>query len=137
MARIYTAKIQERDGVETYTAQIQKNGAGWIGRIREIPKVNCEKRTKKELLDTLEIEFHKILEANADAWDKQFEEDVKTGRLDHLGKKAREDFRAGRCTESIKRPQKYFQGRIERIRERIREKLREREITEDSDNPKL
>ena len=28
MARIYTAKIQERDGVETYTAQIQKNGAG-------------------------------------------------------------------------------------------------------------
>ena len=99
MAQIYTAQIQERDGVETYTAQIQKNGEKWIGRIREIPEVNCQKRTKKELLDTLEIELHQILEANADAWDKQFEEDVKAGRLDHLGKKAREDFRAGRCTD--------------------------------------
>ena len=99
MARIYTAKIQERDGVETYTVQIQKNGERWIGRIRELPEVNGQKRTKKELLDTLEIELHKILEANADAWDKQFEKDVKAGRLDHLGKKAREDFRAGRCTD--------------------------------------
>ena len=99
MARMYIAKIQERDGVETYTAQIEKNGEGWIGRIREIPEVNCQKRTKKALLDTLEIELHEILEANADAWDKQFEEDVKAGKLDHLGKKAREDFRTGRCTD--------------------------------------
>lgn len=33
-----------------------------------------------------------------DQWDKRFEADVKTGKLDHLARKADEDFEAGRCT---------------------------------------
>ena len=33
----------------------------------------------------------------ADQWDKQFEADVASGRLDHLARKADEDFEAGRC----------------------------------------
>ena len=35
-------------------------------------------------------------EAEADAWDKQIEEDVKAGRLDHLIAEARADIKAGR-----------------------------------------
>ena len=33
-----------------------------------------------------------------DRWDRQIEEDIKTGRLDAAGKRADEDFETGRCT---------------------------------------
>jgi hypothetical protein len=33
----------------------------------------------------------------ADAWDREFEADVKAGKLDALGKEADADFEAGRC----------------------------------------
>ena len=99
MNRIQTAKIQERDGVEIYTAHIQKNGDGWIGWMPEIPEVKCEENTKESLLETIEDKLHEVLEARADAWDKQIEEDIQAGRLDHLGDKALEDLRAGRCKD--------------------------------------
>jgi hypothetical protein len=38
-------------------------------------------------------------EFDAEAWDKQFEEDVKAGRLDALADEALRDLREGRCTE--------------------------------------
>ncbi len=38
-------------------------------------------------------------EFDAKVWDKQFEEDVKLGKLDHLANQAIADFRAGDCTE--------------------------------------
>jgi hypothetical protein len=34
----------------------------------------------------------------ADQWDRQIEEDIKAGRLNAAGKRADEDFEAGRCT---------------------------------------
>ena len=34
----------------------------------------------------------------ADRWDRQIEADIKAGRLDAAGKRADEDFKAGRCT---------------------------------------
>ncbi|MFH1007555.1 MAG: hypothetical protein V1800_08650 [Candidatus Latescibacterota bacterium] len=36
---------------------------------------------------------------DAEVWDKQFENDVKSGKLDHLANQAIADFRAGRCKE--------------------------------------
>ena len=38
-------------------------------------------------------------EFDADAWDRQFEEDVAAGRLDALAEEALEDLREGRCTD--------------------------------------
>jgi len=38
-------------------------------------------------------------EFEADAWDRQIEEDAAAGRLDALADEALEDFRAGRCTD--------------------------------------
>ena len=41
--------------------------------------------------------FHAWFEEfDAQAWDKQFEEDAKSGRLDKIGKKAIEDFNKGK-----------------------------------------
>ena len=38
-------------------------------------------------------------EYDAEVWDKQFEEDVKAGRLDHLAQQAINDLKAGKCKE--------------------------------------
>ena len=38
-------------------------------------------------------------EFDAKVWDKQFEDDVKSGRLDRLANQAIADFRAGKCKE--------------------------------------
>ena len=40
-------------------------------------------------------------EFDAEAWDKQFEEDVAAGRLDALADEALSDSREGRCTDSV------------------------------------
>ena len=36
---------------------------------------------------------------DAEAWDRQFEQDAREGRLDHLADEALEDLRGGRCTD--------------------------------------
>ena len=48
----------------TYTALIQKRGEWWVGRIQEIPSVNCQEKTRDELLDTLKTTLGEILEIN-------------------------------------------------------------------------
>jgi len=40
-----------------------------------------------------------FVEFDAADWDRQFEEDVRAGRLDALAQEALEDLRAGRTTE--------------------------------------
>ena len=39
-----------------------------------------------------------FLEFEADAWDRQIEQDAKAGKLDALARKALEDYAAGRTT---------------------------------------
>ncbi len=51
---------------QTYTAQIQHSGEWWIGWVREIPGVNCQERTREELLETLKITLLEALELNAE-----------------------------------------------------------------------
>lgn len=99
MEQIQTIKIQHLDYGDTYTVHIQKNGTVWIGWVEEHPKVRCEEHTKEALLKNLGSTLYETLEANWEAWDKQLEEDVKTGKLDHLLKKVDENFKAGRYYE--------------------------------------
>jgi hypothetical protein len=40
-----------------------------------------------------------FVEFDAEVWDRQFEEDVRAGRLDDLAKEALDDYREGRTTE--------------------------------------
>jgi hypothetical protein len=40
---------------QTYTAVVKQSGAWWIGWIEEVPGVNCQERTREELLETLRI----------------------------------------------------------------------------------
>jgi predicted RNase H-like HicB family nuclease len=46
----------------TYTAVIKQAGAWWIGWVEEVPGVNCQERTREELLETLRITLAEALE---------------------------------------------------------------------------
>ena len=96
MEEIKTVEIQDKVFEETYTAHIQRNKTNWLGWIPEVPKVKCEEPTEEVLLKTLEKRLHEALVAEEEAWEKQFEEDVKAGKLDNLRKEALEDVKAGR-----------------------------------------
>ena len=99
MKPIQTFKFQNPEYGDIYTAQLQKNGNGWIGWIQEHPKVKCEEHTKTALLKTLKNKLYETLEADWEAWDRQLEEDIKAGKLDQFAEETLEDLRAGRCTD--------------------------------------
>ncbi len=102
MDKLHTIKIHEQGFDEIYTVRTEQNGDGWIGWIQELPEVNCEKKTREELLKALEIELYErlaVYKAEAEIWDKQFEADVKAGKLERFAKEALADFRAGKCED--------------------------------------
>jgi predicted RNase H-like HicB family nuclease len=47
-----------------YTAVIKQDGDWWIGWIEEVPGVNCQERTKEELLESLKVTLKEALEFN-------------------------------------------------------------------------
>ena len=49
---------------QTYTALIQQRQDWWIGWIEEIPGVNCQERTREELLAALRSTLIEALEFN-------------------------------------------------------------------------
>lgn len=48
----------------TYTAVTKKSGDWWIGWIEEIPGVNCQERSREELLESLRVTLREMLEFN-------------------------------------------------------------------------
>ena len=49
---------------EGFTAVVKQSGPRWIGWIEEIPGVNCQERTREELLETLRVTLREALELN-------------------------------------------------------------------------
>jgi predicted RNase H-like HicB family nuclease len=47
-----------------YTAVIKQSGPWWIGWIEEVPGVNCQERTREDLLETLRITLKEALDLN-------------------------------------------------------------------------
>ena len=47
-----------------FTAIIQQEGDWWIGWIEEIPGVNCQERSREELIETLRVTLEEALEFN-------------------------------------------------------------------------
>lgn len=53
-----------------YTAVVKQDGDWWIGWIEEIPGVNCQERTRDDLLESLRVTLAEALDFNrADARD--------------------------------------------------------------------
>ena len=47
-----------------YTAIIKRQGDWWIGWIEEVPGVNCQERSRKELVESLRVTLHEAIEFN-------------------------------------------------------------------------
>ena len=97
-SRIVT--IEDPRFEETYTAYVTRTSTGWSGRIPDVLEVNrCKEDTRQALLKTLKDNLYEALKARSDAWDKQIEEDIEAGRLDHLREEILEDIEDGRLTD--------------------------------------
>ena len=86
---------------ETFTAYIEKNGLAWLGWIPELPEVKCEGETVEIVQKELHDSLHQTLVAKEEAWEKQFEDDVKAGRLEPLVEKAKKSCEAGNYTKIV------------------------------------
>ena len=64
----------------TYKAVVRKDGDWWIGWIEEIAGVNCQERSKEELLKSLKVTLQEALEFNRkeaiDAAGSDYEEEL-------------------------------------------------------------
>ena len=49
---------------QTYTAIIKEDGDWWIGWIEEISGVNCQEKTRGELIESLKETLREALEFN-------------------------------------------------------------------------
>ena len=47
-----------------YTAIIKQKGDWWIGWIEEVPGVNCQERSREELIKSLRATLHEAVEFN-------------------------------------------------------------------------
>ena len=47
-----------------FTAVVKQDGDWWVGWIEEVPGVNCQERTKEELLESLRIALAEAIEFN-------------------------------------------------------------------------
>lgn len=47
-----------------YTAVLKEDGNWWIGWIEEVPGVNCQERSRDELLQSLKVTLSEALEFN-------------------------------------------------------------------------
>jgi len=50
--------------INQYTAVIKQDGDWWIGWIEEVPGVNCQEKSQKELLESLRLTLKEALEFN-------------------------------------------------------------------------
>ncbi len=98
-SRIQLIEIEDPTFLEKYTAYVTKKASRWCGWIPDFPEFRYEEKTKKALIEILTEKLHETLEARDKAWDKQIEEDIKAGKLDHLREEALEDIHAGRFTK--------------------------------------
>jgi len=53
--------------MQEYTAIVKRAGDWWIGWIEEVPGVNCQERSREDLVDTLAITLGEALEFNRQA----------------------------------------------------------------------
>jgi len=55
---------KENDMNNEYTAVIKQDGEWWIGWIEEVPGVNCQERTREDLIESLRVTLREALDFN-------------------------------------------------------------------------
>jgi len=47
-----------------YTAVIKQDDDWWIGWVEEVPGVNCQEKTREELIETIRVTLREALDFN-------------------------------------------------------------------------
>jgi predicted RNase H-like HicB family nuclease len=47
-----------------YTAIVKQQGDWWIGWVEEVPGINCQERSREELMETLRVTLQEAIEFN-------------------------------------------------------------------------
>lgn len=47
-----------------YTAIVKQQGDWWVGCIEEVPGVNCQERSREELMETLRVTLQEAIKFN-------------------------------------------------------------------------
>jgi len=50
--------------MKTYTAVVKQDNGWWLGWIEEVPGVNCQEKTREELINTLKVTLREALDFN-------------------------------------------------------------------------
>ena len=50
--------------MKTYTAVVKQDNNWWLGWVEEVPGVNCQEKTRDELIETLKVTLREALEFN-------------------------------------------------------------------------
>ena len=68
--------------------------------LSDMTKVQALERGVESLSRDELVAFRRWFEAyDAEAWDRQFEQDVRAGKLDALAEEALKEYEAGECTD--------------------------------------
>ena len=57
-------KDKENGMNNEYSAVIKQDGEWWIGWIEEVPGVNCQERTREDLIESLRVTLREALDLN-------------------------------------------------------------------------
>jgi len=63
-----------------FTAITKQDGDWWIGWVEEVPGVNCQERTREELLETLRITLAELSNSTAKRQSARQPSDIKKRR---------------------------------------------------------
>ena len=86
---------------ETFTAHIEKNGAGWVGLVPDIPELKCYGDTIEEVEQKLPGEVNQELIREEEAWERLLTEAATSETIAKLEAQAQKNYDEGKYTELV------------------------------------
>ncbi len=86
---------------ETFTAHIERNGAGWVGLVPDIPELKCFGDTIEEVEQKLPGEVNQELIREEEAWECLLTEAATSETIAKLEAQAQQNYDEGKYTELV------------------------------------
>lgn len=86
---------------ETFTAHIEKNGAGWVGLVPDIPELKCHGNTVEAVEQKLPGAVNQVLIREEEAWERVLTEAAKSETLIKLEAQVQQNYNEGKYTKLV------------------------------------
>ena len=84
-----------------YFSIIEKNGAGWVGLVPDIPELKCYGNTIEEVEQKLPGEVNQELIREEEAWERLLTEAATSETIAKLEAQAQQNYNEGKYTELV------------------------------------